>query len=110
MQNATKIAKRNGVKIALGTDAGVGRPGQNAHEFTLMVEWGGLTPLEAIVAGTKSAAELLGWDDRIGTIAPGKWADLVAVPGNPLNDIRAIETVSFVMKGGVVFKGEGAVR
>lgn len=110
MQNATKIAKRNGVKIALGTDAGVGRHGQNAHEFTLMVEWGGLTPMEAIVAGTKSAADLLGWSDRIGSIEAGKLADLVAVPGNPLNDIRAIETVSFVMKGGVVFKGEGAVR
>jgi len=110
MQNATRIAKAAGVPIALGTDAGVGKHGQNGHEFTLMVEWGGLTPMEAIVAGTSSAAKLLGWEDRVGTIKAGLWADLVAVPGDPTRDVTALERAAFVMKGGVVFKGEGAVR
>jgi imidazolonepropionase-like amidohydrolase len=110
MQNATRIAKAAGVLIALGTDAGVGRHGQNGHEFTLMVEWGGLTPMEAIVAGTSSAAKLLGWEDRVGTLAVGRLADIVAVPGDPTRDVTALERASFVMKGGVVFKGEGALR
>jgi len=109
MRNATRIARAAGVKIALGTDAGVGRHGQNGHEFTLMVSWGGLTPMESIVAGTANAAELLGWSDRVGRLAPGLLADIVAVPGDPTRDITAMERVSFVMKGGVVFKGEGAV-
>jgi imidazolonepropionase-like amidohydrolase len=109
MRNATRIARAAGVKIALGTDAGVGRHGMNGHEFTLMVQWGGLTPMEAIVAGTSNAAELLGWSDRVGRLAPGLLADIVAVPGDPTRDITAMERVSFVMKGGVVFKGEGAV-
>jgi imidazolonepropionase-like amidohydrolase len=110
MQNATRIARAAGVPIALGTDAGVGRHGQNGHEFTLMVQWGGLTPMEAIVAGTSNAAKVLGWEDRVGTIAAGRLADLVAVPGDPLRDVTALERASFVMKGGVVYKGEGAVR
>jgi imidazolonepropionase-like amidohydrolase len=110
MREATRLARAAGVKIALGTDAGVGRHGQNGHEFTLMVEWGGLTPMDAIVAGTSSAAELLGWSDRVGTLAAGRLADIVAVPGDPTRDVTALERVSFVMKGGVVFKGEGAVR
>ena len=110
MQNATRIAKAAGVMIALGTDAGVARHGQNGHEFTLMVAWGGLTPMEAIVAGTSSAAKLLGWEDRVGTLAVGRFADIVAVPGDPTRDVTALERTSFVMKGGVVFKGEGAIR
>jgi imidazolonepropionase-like amidohydrolase len=110
MRNATRIAKAAGVPIALGTDAGVGRHGQNGHEFTLMVQWGGLTPMEAIVAGTSSAARLMGWDDRLGSLAAGRLADIVAVPGDPTRDITAMERVSFVMKNGVVFKGEGAAR
>ncbi|MEX2182370.1 MAG: amidohydrolase family protein [Gemmatimonadaceae bacterium] len=110
MQNATRIAKAAGVMIALGTDAGVGRHGQNGHEFTLMVQWGGLTPMEAIVAGTSSAAKLLGWEDRVGTLAEGLLADIVAVPGDPTLDVTLLERTTFVMKGGVVFKGEGAVR
>jgi len=110
MRNATRLARGAGVRIALGTDAGVGRHGKNAHEFTLMVEWGGLTPMEAIVAGTSAAAELLGWSDRVGTLAAGRYADIVAVPGDPTRDVTVLERVSFVMKGGVVFKGEGAVR
>ncbi len=109
MRNSIRIAKAAGVRIALGTDAGVGAHGQNGHEFTLMVEWGGLTPMEAIVAGTSTAAELLGWQDRVGTIAVGRLADLVAVPGDPLRDVTALERPSFVMKGGVVYRGEGSV-
>ncbi|MND06009.1 hypothetical protein D3C83_271350 [compost metagenome] len=66
--------------------------------------------MESIVAGTSSAAKLLGWDDRLGTLAAGKLADIVAVTGDPMRDITAMERVSFVMKNGVVFKGEGAVR
>lgn len=110
MRNATRIARAAGVRIALGTDAGVGRHGQNGHEFTLLVQWGGLTPMEAIVAGTSAAAELLGWSDRVGTLAAGRFADIVAVPGDPTRDVTALERVNFVMKGGVVYRGEGAVR
>ncbi len=110
MKNATRRAKAAGVPIALGTDAGVGKHGENGHEFTLMVEWGGLTPMEAIVAGTSAAAKVLGWEERLGTLAPGKLADIVAVPGDPIRDVRALERASFVMKNGVIFKGEGAVR
>jgi imidazolonepropionase-like amidohydrolase len=95
------------VSIALGTDAGVGPHGTNGHEFTLLVEWGGMSPMQAIVAGTQNSAKLLGWDGRIGTLAVGKLADIVAVPGDPLADIRAMERPSFVMKNGVVYKNAG---
>jgi len=108
MRNAAKIAVANHVQIALGTDAGVIPHGTNAHEFGLMVEWGGLTPMAALKAGTVNAAKLLGWDDRLGSLATGKLADIVAVPGNPLADIHVTERVSFVMKGGVIYKGSGA--
>jgi len=108
MRNSTKIAVANHVQIALGTDAGVIPHGTNAHEFGLMVEWGGLTPMAALNAGTLNAAKLLGWDGRVGSLAAGKLADIVAVPGNPLTDIHVTERVSFVMKGGVIYKGEGA--
>jgi len=107
MRNAVKIAMANKVPIALGTDAGVGAHGANGHEFTLLVEWGGLTPMQAIVAGTSSAARLLGWDRNVGTLAAGKWADVVAVPGDPLADIKAMERTVFVMKNGVVYKTPG---
>ena len=107
MRNAVKIAAANKVPIALGTDAGVGAHGANGHEFTLLVEWGGLTPMQAIVAGTSSAAKLLGWDRNVGTLAAGKWADVVAVPGDPLADIKAMERTVFVMKNGVVYKTPG---
>ncbi len=110
MRNGIRIAKAAGVPIALGTDAGVARHGQNGHEFTLLVQWGGLTPMEAIVAGTSSAAKVLGWEDRVGIIRAGLWADLVAVPGDPTRDVTLLERPNFVMKGGVVFRGEGAVR
>jgi len=108
LKNAVRIAHDNHVTIALGTDAGVDPHGKNAHEFTLMVQWGGLTPMEAIVAGTMNGAKLLGWDKHVGSLAAGKWADIVAVPGDPLADITAVERVSFVMKGGVVYKAPGA--
>ena len=107
MRNGIKVAVRNGVPIALGTDAGVGAHGTNGHEFTLLVEWGGMTPMQAIVAGTLNAARLLGWEGRIGTLAAGKLADIVAVPGDPLADIRAMERTLFVMKNGVVYKQAG---
>jgi imidazolonepropionase-like amidohydrolase len=107
MRNAIKIAKANNVKIALGTDAGVIPHGTNAREMRLMVEWGGFTPMEAIVAGTSSAAKLLGWDDRLGTLAANKLADIVAVPGDITRDITAAERVVFVMKDGVVYKQPG---
>ena len=100
-----KLAVANGVKIALGTDAGVIPHGTNAREFFLMTDWGGMTPMAALIAGTLNAAKLLGWESRIGSIAAGKLADIVAVPGDPLTDIHATERVSFVMKGGVIYKG-----
>jgi len=107
MRNAMKIAVANKVPIALGTDAGVGPHGANGHEFTLMVEWGGMTPMQSIVAGTSNAAKLLGWDRNLGTLANGKWADVVAVPGDPIADIKVMEKPVFVMKNGVVYKSPG---
>lgn len=108
MRKATRLAAANRVPIAFGTDAGVIPHGTNAREFGLLVEWGGLTPMAALTAGTMNAAKLLGWESRIGSLARGKLADIVAVPGDPLADIHATERVSFVMKDGVVYKGPGA--
>ncbi|MFN7927036.1 MAG: amidohydrolase family protein [Blastocatellia bacterium] len=96
-------AVKAGVKIAFGTDAGVYPHGWNGKQFAHMVRWG-QTPLEAIKAATVNAAGLLGWSDRAGAIAPGKFADLIAVDGDPLKDITELERVKFVMKGGVVYK------
>jgi imidazolonepropionase-like amidohydrolase len=109
MRNAVRLAMANKVPIALGTDAGVGPHGANGHEFTLMVQWGGMTPMQAIVAGTSNAAKLLGWDRNVGTLTVGKWADIVAVPGDPIADIKTMEKTVFVMKNGVVFKAPGTV-
>jgi imidazolonepropionase-like amidohydrolase len=106
MRNGVKIAVKNGVPIALGTDAGVGAHGTNGHEFSLMVDWAGMTPMQSIVAGTMSAAKLLGWEKRVGSLAAGKLADIVAVPGDPLRDIHVMEKPSFVMKNGVVYKSQ----
>ena len=108
MRKAIRIAAANRVPIALGTDAGVGAHGTNGHEFTLLVQWGGLTPMQAIQAGTLSAAKLLGWEKNAGSLERGKWADVVAVPGDPTRDIRAMERALFVMKAGVVYKQAGA--
>jgi imidazolonepropionase-like amidohydrolase len=106
MRKGVKLAVAHHVKIALGTDAGVIPHGTNAHEFGLMVDWGGLTPMQSLVAGTMGGATLLGWESRVGSITPGKFADIVAVPGDPLKDIHATEHVSFVMKGGEIYKGD----
>jgi imidazolonepropionase-like amidohydrolase len=100
-------AFKSGVKVALGTDAAVYPHGLNGHEFGKMVEMG-LTPLQSIQAGTVNAADLLGWADKIGTIEAGKWADIVAVDGDPLQDVTTLEHVKFVMKGGEVVKNEYA--
>ena len=103
-RNGVRIAVKNKVKIALGTDSGVIPHGTNGHEFTLMVEWGGLTPMESIVAGTMSGARLLGWEKKVGSLEAGKMADIVAVSGDPLTDIRKMENATFVMKNGVIYK------
>ena len=88
------------MKQAFGTDAGVYPHGLNARQFRYMVA-GGLTPMQAIQSATTNAAELLGWE-KVGAIAPGRFADLVAVDGDPLKDVTVLERVSFVMKGGEV--------
>jgi imidazolonepropionase-like amidohydrolase len=100
--NFRKAAKA-GVKIAFGTDAGVYPHGWNAKQFAYMVRWG-MTPLEAIRSATVKAADLLGWSDRVGAIGPGLYADLIAVRGDPLRDITELQRVTFVMKGGQVYK------
>jgi imidazolonepropionase-like amidohydrolase len=104
MRNAVKLAVRDHIPIALGTDAAVGEHGANAREFRLMVDWGGMTPTQALVAGTSNAAKLLGWEDRVGTLEANKLADIVAVPGDPTSDITVTERPVFVMKGGKVYK------
>lgn len=109
MQASFRLALSAGVKIALGTDAGVFQHGRNGHEFTLMVRYG-MTPMQAIHAGTLEGATLLGREHDVGSIATGKVADLVAVRGDPLQDISVLERVDFVMKGGTVFKRDGHVQ
>jgi imidazolonepropionase-like amidohydrolase len=99
-------AYKAGVKIAMGTDAGVFRHGMNLRELGLMVEVG-MSPMEAIIASTKTAAECLGWQDRVGTLEPGKLADLIIVAGDPLADIRCLENqdnIQVVMKDGRILK------
>ncbi len=100
-------AVARGVRIAFGTDAGVFPHGQNAGEFALLVE-AGLTPVQALRAATTVNAELLGLTDRLGTLEAGKLADVVAVPGDPLQDIRRTEQVFFVMKEGVIYRNDRA--
>src|SRR5262244_1007027 len=92
-----------GVKVGFGTDAAVYPHGLNAHEFAVMVKLG-LTPLQAIQSATINDADLLGWSDKVGTIEPGKWADIIAVDDDPLADVTTLERVKFVMKGGDVVK------
>ena len=101
-QNITK-AIQSGVKIALGTDAAVYPHGLNAHEFEVYVKLG-MTPIQSIQTGTVNAADLLGWSDRIGTIEDGKFADIIAVSGDPTKDITLLQHPVFVMKGGTVYK------
>ncbi|HUM06644.1 MAG TPA: amidohydrolase family protein [Terriglobales bacterium] len=94
-----------GVKVGFGTDAAVYPHGMNAHEFAVYVKLG-MTPLQAIQTATINDADLLGWSDKIGTIEPGKFADIIAVDGDPLADVTTLERVKFVMKGGEVVKNE----
>jgi len=103
-QNMTR-AFRSGVRVALGTDAGVYPHGENGGEFWSMVTLG-MAPIQALQAGTINAAELMGWSDRVGSIRKDKFADLVAVNGNPLADVSLLKHVQFVMKDGVVYKDE----
>jgi imidazolonepropionase-like amidohydrolase len=105
-ENFPKALKK-GVKIALGTDAGGfdWKKLNEAKEFEYYVQYG-MTPMQAIRSGTSVPAELLGWSDKVGTIEAGKWADIVAVGGDPLKDITEVENVKFVMKGGTVYKNE----
>ncbi|MGB9074359.1 MAG: amidohydrolase family protein [Terriglobales bacterium] len=102
-----KKAIAAGVKIGLGTDAAVYPHGLNAHELAVYVRLG-MTPLAAIQSATINDADLLGWSDKIGTIEPGKWADIIAVDGDPLADVTTLERVKFVMKGGEVVKNRYA--
>ena len=94
-----------GVRIAFGTDAGVFAHGRNAEEFALLVE-AGLSPADALRAATVVDAELLGMTNQLGTLEAGKLADVVAVPGDPLQDIRRTEQVFFVMKEGVIYRND----
>lgn len=104
-------AHQRGVPVAVGVDLGgyAVDPAVFAREFAVLVE-AGLSPMDAIQAGTRVGAELLGWDDRIGTIERGKLADIIAVPGNPLDDIVALERVSFVMINGRIVRQPSATR
>jgi imidazolonepropionase-like amidohydrolase len=104
IQGAFARAWKGGVKIAFGTDSGVSAHGENGREFGYMVE-AGMPPIEAILSATRNAADLLGASDRVGSIQKGRFADIIAVDGDPLKDIGEMRRVRFVMKGGVVYKG-----
>ena len=111
MLDVSAVAKANirravqaGVKIAMGTDAAVYPHGLNAHELDVYVNQIGMTPLAALQSATLNAADLMGWTAKPGTLEPGKWADIIAVEKNPLDDIRTLQDVKFVMKAGVVYK------
>jgi imidazolonepropionase-like amidohydrolase len=111
MKDVSAVEKANakkaiaaGVKVALGTDAAVYPHGLNAHELDVYVNQFGMTPLAALQTGTVNAADLMGWSAKVGSLEPGKWADIIAVAGDPLQDVKLLQTVGFVMKGGVVYK------
>jgi imidazolonepropionase-like amidohydrolase len=113
MKDTIVVAKKNvrhaiqsGVKIALGTDAAVYPHGLNAHELDVYVNQMGMTPLAALQSATINAADLMGWSSKTGSIEPGHWADIIAVNRNPLDDVRVLQQVGFVMKSGVVYKNE----
>jgi imidazolonepropionase-like amidohydrolase len=112
MEMVSELGKTNakkafeaGVKIGLGTDAAVYPHGLNAHELAVYVSIG-MSPLQAIQTATVNDADLLGWSDKIGTLEPGKFADIIAVDGDPLQDVTVLQHVKFVMKGGEVVKNE----
>jgi imidazolonepropionase-like amidohydrolase len=100
------LAVKAGVKIAYGTDSGVYPHGWNARQLPYMVRHG-MTPMAALCSATVVAAELLGWQDRVGALAPGRYADAIAVPGDPLEDLGLLADVPFVLQGGRVLKDEG---
>jgi len=102
-----KHAMQAGVKIAMGTDAAVYPHGLNAHELDVYVNQLGMAPLAALQTATVNAADLMGWTAKTGTLEAGKWADIIAVEKNPLEDVRVLQDVKFVMKAGTVYKGEG---
>ena len=110
MKSVTAVSRQNlkhafdaGVKVAFGTDAAVYPHGLNAREFAVYVQMG-MTPIQAIQTATVNAADLLGWSDRVGTLEHGKFADMIAVNGDPTRDVTLLENPVFVMKGGVVYK------
>ena len=114
MKDVSVVEKANakraiaaGVKVALGTDAAVYPHGLNARELDVYVNQFGMTPLAALQTGTLNAADLMGWTDKIGSLEVGKWADMIAVNGDPLKDVRILQHVPFVMKAGVIYKNEG---
>jgi imidazolonepropionase-like amidohydrolase len=104
MADVMRRAMAHHVKIVLGTDAVAGAHGRNAEEFIYRVKDGGQPAMDAIISGTSLAAEALRLQDKVGTIAEGMEADIVAVAGNPLEDITVVRKVGFVMKGGRVYK------
>jgi imidazolonepropionase-like amidohydrolase len=115
MKDVSAVEKANakkaiaaGIKVALGTDAAVYPHGLNAHELDVYVNQFGMKPLAALQTGTVNAADLMGWSDKAGSLEAGKWADIIAVSGDPLQDVRLLQHVSFVMKAGVVYKSEAA--
>ena len=101
---ALKAARGMGVRVAFGTDAGVFEHGRNAEEFAMLVSYGGMTPAQALASATTDAAELLGLAGQVGRIAPGYSADMIAVDGDPLTDVRVLEKVKFVMVRGRVIE------
>jgi imidazolonepropionase-like amidohydrolase len=111
MKDVSAVQKANlkkaiaaGLKVALGTDAAVYPHGLNAHELDVYVNQFGMTPLAALQSATLNAADLMGWSDRVGALEPGKWADIIAVSGDPLKDVTLLQNVAFVMKSGTIYK------
>jgi imidazolonepropionase-like amidohydrolase len=117
MVDVSAVAKKNikraveaGVKVALGTDAAVYPHGLNAHELDVYVNQIGMSPLAALQTATVNAADLMGWTTKTGSLEPGKWADIIGVEKNPLDDVRVLQDVKFVMKAGVVYKQDGNAK
>ena len=115
MKDTTAVARDNhrraiaaGVKVALGTDAAVYPHGLNAHEIEVYVREYKMTPLAAMQSATLNAADLMGWTAKTGSLDAGKWADIIAVAGDPLADVKLLQHVAFVMKGGVIYKNEAS--
>jgi imidazolonepropionase-like amidohydrolase len=113
MKDVSAVEKANakraiaaGVKVAMGTDAAVYPHGLNAHELDVYVNQFGMTPLAALQTATLNAADLMSWTNHIGSLEAGKWADIIAVNGDPLKDIRLLQHVQFVMKSGAIYKNE----